>query len=151
MKIFHFRLEHALRVRRAQLQAAEAKLKELLGQEERLRRSLATTAEERLDACCRLQQQQVLDTLDVRSLSAYIVGLQSRAVHFQQALEKTLELILEQRRRLLILEQNEKLLANLRDKKLADWQREANHQIEEAAQESWLARFANRRKNSEES
>jgi len=139
MKVFHFRLERALRLRRAQMQAAEAKLKDLLGEELRIRESLATIAEERLEACCYVQREKTTNPIEMRALSAYLTGLQARAAKLQKILASKLEIIRDQRREILHLERNESLLSKLRDKKFADWQNETDREIETIAQEAWLA------------
>lgn len=145
MKKFHFSLDAALRVRLVELRAAETKLTELVAQEQRIRRSLDVIVLERRDASGYVQQHPG-DGLALRALPSYFLGLEMRRANLTRSLETVTALIREQRALVTDLQRKVKLLNKLRERRMSEWQRESDREIEIAAQESWLASHAGVRK-----
>ncbi|MBV8553644.1 MAG: hypothetical protein JOY54_20285 [Acidobacteriaceae bacterium] len=136
MKRFEFRLERALRVRRAQLQAAQVMLQQHLGNERGFRNLLAGTLDDRIAALRNLQDEDEIGYRELSALSVYVRSLHTRAAGLERDVEQTLQLIREQRNRVLALQREERLLTELRDKKKAEWEHQIDQEFEEVARQS---------------
>jgi hypothetical protein len=138
MKKFEFRLDSALRWRDTQLQVERGKLSALLAEEAKLKDSLETLGSERRSALQCLAKEQLF-SLDLRSLSSYLVGAETRATILQNQIRKGKQLVLEQQERVVQAERNVKLLVKLRQKRQLDWKAGLEREIEANAEEAWLA------------
>jgi hypothetical protein len=138
MKKFEFRLDSALRWRDTQLQVERGKLNALLSDEARLKQSLETLGSDRRSALECLAKEQVF-SLDLRSLSSYLVGAEARAAMLQDQIRKRGQSLAEQRDRVVQAERNVKLLLKLREKRQLEWKAGLEREIEANAEESWLA------------
>lgn len=138
MKKFEFRLDSALRWRDTQLQIERGKLSALLAEEARLNDSLDNLARERSAAVQCLAKEQLF-SLDLRSLSSYLVGAELRANILRDQIRKNSQLVVGQRERLVEAERNLKLLVKLRQKQQVEWKAGLEREIEANAEESWLA------------
>ena len=139
MNKFEFRLQAALRWRDTQLQLERAKLQKLLGEEQRLQRDFQSLAEKRQAALADLQTAKQLQAMDLRALSAYLVGADARAHLLRQQIVKCAGLIQQQRQSVLKAERNVRLLEKLRDNRYSEWKYAFDAEIELTAEESWLA------------
>lgn len=138
MKKFEFRLDSALRWRDTQLQVERGKLSSLLAQEAKLKESLETLASERRSALQCLAKEQLF-SLDLRSLSSYLMGAEARATMLQDQIRKRRQVVAEQQERVVQAERNVKLLRKLREKRQAEWKAGFEREIEANAEEAWLA------------
>lgn len=138
MKKFEFRLDSVLRWRDTQLQLERAKLQGLLADETRLKAGLETIATERRAAIEHISRNQV-DSLDLRSLSSYMVGAEARTNMLRDQIRKRSAAVQQQRERVVLAERNVKLLVKLKEKRHMEWHADFNREIEAAAAESWLA------------
>lgn len=138
MKKFSFSLDGALRLRQVELRSAEVKLRELIAQEQRIRRSLEAISLERRDASSYVQQHPT-DSQALRALPSYFIGLEMRKTNLSRSLEMVSASIREQRQVLTDIERALKLLNKLRDRRLAEWRQAGDREIEATAQECWLA------------
>ena len=138
MKKFEFRLDSVLRWRDTQLQLERGKLNALLSDETKLRDSLETLASERRSALQCLAKEQLF-SLDLRSLSSYLVGAEARATMLQEQIRNRSQSVAEQRDRVVHAERNVKLLLKLREKRQLEWKTGVEREIEANAEESWLA------------
>ncbi len=138
MKKFEFRLDSALRWRDTQLQVERGKLTALLAEESKLKGSLENLGQERRSALQCLAQEQLF-SLDLRSLSSYLVGAEARSNMLHDQIRKRSQLVTEQRERVVRAERNVKLLLKLRHKQQLEWKFGLEREIEANAEESWLA------------
>jgi hypothetical protein len=138
VKKFEFRLDSALRWRDTQLLVERSKLSALLTEEAKLKDNLETLGTERRAALQCLAKQQLF-SLDLRSLSSYLVGAEAHATMLQDHIRKRGQLVQEQRERVLQAERNVKLLHKLRQKQQREWKAGLEREIETNAEESWLA------------
>ena len=145
MRKFRFSLDAALRLRRVELRSAETKLQELIAQEQRVRRSLDGITFERREASTYIQQNPT-DVPALRALPSYFIGLEWRRTNLARSLDAIVASIRQQRARVAELEQSVKLVDELRNRRLAEWQKEADREIEAVAQECWLATHSRIRK-----
>jgi hypothetical protein len=138
VKKFEFRLDSALRWRDTQLQVERGKLNALLSDEAKLKQSLEALGTERRSALECLRKEQLF-SLDLRSLSSYLVGAEARATLLTEQIRKRRQSLAEQRDRVVQAERNLKLLLKLREKRQVEWKAGLEREIEANAEESWLA------------
>lgn len=138
MKKFEFRLDSVLRWRDTQLQVERGKLNALLSEEAKLRDSLETLGSERRSALQCLAKEQLF-SLDLRSLSSYLVGAEARATMLLAQIRKRRDSVAEQRDRVVQAERNVKLLLKLREKRQLEWKTGIERETEANGEESWLA------------
>jgi hypothetical protein len=139
MKKFEFRLDAALRWRNTQLQVERARLQKLLGEEQRLKNSLQSLLDEKQKALSELRTAEHLQSFDLRTVSIYLVGADARACLLRENIAKCAGPIRQQRQKLLEAERNVRLLEELKEKRYSEWVHALNQEIDEAAEESWLA------------
>ncbi len=120
------------------VEAETEKLHQLLAQRLKIEKSLAAVREERIHACAFVQQKAGVGSADLRALSSFMLGLEARTQTLSQALRRTDKQVEEQRQRLLKAEQDERSLDKLKAKQLAEWNLQAEREIEATAQELWL-------------
>lgn len=138
MKRFEFRLDPVLRLREAQLESEQTKLKSILNEKQRLTSALEALASERLSAKQFLCSRTDLDGMDLRNMSSFMLGTEARDSALRKHLEEIGRAIQEQRKRVMKMDRNVRLLTKLRDKKLEQWKCESDRELETIAQESWL-------------
>ncbi len=139
MKKFAFRLDSALKWRNTQLQLERAKLGTLLNDETRLKSELETLARQRSEAVASLQQAERFETMELRALSAYLIGASARENQLHESIARRRYTIQQQRQQVLAAERNFRLLEKLREKRLDEWNAEFHKHIDAAAEEAWLA------------
>jgi len=137
MTKFGFRLESVLRLRTLELAAARLKLGRILEQIAQLERSLAASAKERSEAVTFVQNQPAIGNVELRSLSAFLLGCDARTANLRDAVKRARQLLEQQRQAVLAAGRNERLLEKLKEKKLAQWRRESDRELETLAQEAW--------------
>lgn len=139
MKKFEFRLESVLRLRKTQGEREQQKMHLLLAEDRRLRDSLTALETELQKATSSLHAETDVSSLDLRSLAAFVMGTQVRAISIHESIARQSHAITEQRTRVLEAERNLQLLKKLREKRLTEWTAEMQREIELGAQEAWLA------------
>jgi len=146
MKKFNFRLDSVLRLRQLELGVEKEKLQRILTEITRFERTLAALAGERSAAQDFVQKQASAGSTELRSLSAFLMGVDTRATTLRTNIERGRKLFEEQRQRVITVERSERLLLKLKDKRLVEWQLEGDRELEALAQEAWNAghRFKNR-------
>jgi hypothetical protein len=135
---FKFRLESALRWRHLQVEAETAKLAGLNERLQQLRRSLAAAQEEQKQAYTFVQGEPMIQSVDVRVLSSFTLGIEARVNSLKEALVKMEQRIHDQQLLLCKAEQNERALNKLRFRGLSAWSVQFDRETEAAAQELWL-------------
>lgn len=139
MTKFRFRLAAVLRLREIELRVEREKLDQLLAERAKLERSLASVAEERIEAHAFVRSRPDAGSTELRALSAFLLGSNARAAALRGSIERLEQTIAGQRARVLLADRNERLLLKLREKRLAEWRAEHDRELETLAQESWLA------------
>ncbi len=139
MKRFEFRLASVLRLRQVQLEAERAKLQELVGERQRLVRELEAAATERRAAKEAVYSLTNLDNAELRTMSAFLLGVDARSAKTRVRLDEMARFIEERRQYVIRAERKVRLLEKLREGKRAEWKHEADLEIETAAQEAWLS------------
>lgn len=140
MKKFHFSLAAALKLRESQLQTEKTKLQQLFAEEQALKDAVQSLAADRRDAAAFIQDSPSVTATDLRALSTFTTGADSRDAALREKLVRQAKSIHEQKARVMQAERKVRLLSKLREKKLDVWTQEVNREIEMAAQESWLSK-----------
>ncbi len=141
MKAFHFPLETALAWRKTRLEAEEAAFARLAAERERL----AAEARENREAGARAEreitQAPAATALDLWALEGYRQAVVTRARALEEQLRAAGTRLAAQRARLEEARREFRLLENLKDRRRAEWLREADREIENFAGDSYLARW----------
>lgn len=140
MKKFHFSLAAALKLRESQLQSERTKLQQLFAEEQSLKEALENIAAERKNAAAFIQDSPSVTATDLRALSTFSMGADTRAAFLRDRISRHARAIQEQKARVMQAERKVRLLSKLREKRLETWTQEVNREIEQAAQESWLSK-----------
>jgi hypothetical protein len=80
-----------------------------------------------------------LGRVDLRNWSSDVLGFYARTIHNKKRLEEAAAAVEDQRKRVAGAQRNVRLLTKLHDRKLEDWKREVDQEIETNAQEAWLS------------
>jgi flagellar export protein FliJ len=139
MQKFRFRLDSVLRLRALRLTVERDKLGRILADAARLEQQLAALAAEREAAVEFVKNEPGTGSTELRSLAAYLLGYESRRPQLQKLVEAARVRVAEQRQRVIAADRDERLLLKLKDKRRAEWQTAADHELEILAQESWNA------------
>ncbi len=139
MKKFEFRLASVLRLRQTQLDAEKVKLQKLHAERSRLENTLAAIEAQRSSSLSWIQASALVDSSDVRALSAFLAGAGARKQSLLQAIAGCEKDIEEQRLHVLAAERNHKLLEKLKERKFTMWKADADRELEIIAQEAWQA------------
>ncbi|HYO80148.1 MAG TPA: hypothetical protein VES20_02000 [Bryobacteraceae bacterium] len=81
---------------------------------------------------------------DLRILNSFVSSLRQREVELTSRVSECSQHIEAQSQRCVVADRDHKLLAQLRERRLAAWEYEADREIEQTATELWLAGFARR-------
>lgn len=141
MSGFHFRLDRVLRWRSLELAAEEAKLKRLMQEGAVLESTLVRIQSAISDIPVQIAILTDPYGRDLNSISAYAQHLtRERAAITKRRGEKQRE-IAAQAEVHRAAKQRCQLLEELRSRRLSEWQRETNVQLDHLAHESYLARW----------
>ncbi len=144
MQRFRFRLASVLKWRTLQLEIEENKLEVLFAERNRATAELA-----RLDEC-RVEADRILerDTVDGQSLAAldrHRASLKSTGQKLRAAAADCERRIAAQRQQVSEAERRVRLLERLKERRLAEWNTEADRELEALASETFLAKWARER------
>jgi flagellar export protein FliJ len=142
MQAFRFNLEKVLQLRETQLEVEEVRFKQQVAAVGALERELLDLDAAVAGAEMEVRRTNGMQGRDLAALASYRSGMQKRkqevSARRQQskmALEKQQAIMLEARRRC-------RLLERLRDRRRKEWQAACDRELEEGAQESFLAGWA---------
>ena len=141
MTRFQFRLDSVLAWRRAQLEAEEFKLRQLLDGLVRIERAAGELEAVRLSEERRVIGAGTVTGAELWSLAAWREAARVQAGALAREREVRLREIAGQRERIAVARQRCRLLERLREKRLAEWSREIERQLDAFASEAYLARW----------
>jgi flagellar export protein FliJ len=139
MQKFRFRLDSVLRLRTLRLATERDKLGKALAEMTRIEQAIAALAAERVAAIEFVKNEPGAGNTELRALSAFLLGYESRVAKLRATLEAARLRLAEQRQRVIAADRDERLLLKLKTKQRSDWQVAADHELEILAQESWNA------------
>jgi len=142
MQGFRFNLERVLQLRKTQLEVEEVRFKQQVAAVASLERTLLDLDAAVAGAEIEVRRTNGMQGRDLAALAGYRSGMQkrkqevsARLVQSRTALGRQQAIMLESRRRC-------RLLERLRDRRHAEWQAACDRELEEGAQESFLAGWA---------
>jgi len=145
MTSFRFSLERVLHWRRVQLELAENELQRRVAALEELDRERADLEAAAIRTEVQVRKWSPLAGRDLAALAGFRAHVKNeerrlarRRAERQQQVAAQQQVLLEARRRC-------RLLERLRERRLAEWQRESDREIEQFAAESHLAALVRRR------
>jgi len=142
MKRFQFSLERVLDWRSLQMRSAEEQLARLQEQQAGLvHRENALRAAE-LKAGMGLLKLPAMHGSDLQSLAAFQSRVRTERAELQVALSRLQAAIVQQRTRVLIARRDFRVLEKLREKRRQSWIYLSDREIENAAAEAYLSRWA---------
>ncbi len=139
MQKFRFRLDSVLRLRAMRLATERDKLRQALAEVSRLEQAMAALAAERAAAIEFVKNEPGVGNTELHTLSAYLLAYEARLAGLRKNLEVARLRAAEQTKRVVVADRDERLLIKLKEKQRAEWQVEADHELEVLAQESWNA------------
>ncbi len=137
MQKFRFRLDSVLRLRALRLSTERDKLVQTLAELEKIEKAIAALAAERAAAVEFVKTEPGTGTTELRALAAYLLTYEARVATLRKSLEVARVRTEDQRQRVIAADRDERLLIKLKDKRLTEWQAEADRELEILAQESW--------------
>ncbi|MGH9581583.1 MAG: flagellar export protein FliJ [Bryobacteraceae bacterium] len=147
MKQFQFRLDSVLRLREVRLEAERRILRQIVAEQQRLGLELERLGRERANAGHFLQQAPGgIGAVELRAFSGFLLGLRARGTAIHERMETAAKVAVEQQQRVLAAERDARLLAKMRERKLAEWRRELDRELETVAQEAWNSAHFRERK-----
>ena len=141
MKSFHFPLQNALALRSKQLELEEVRYKRQLAEVAELDRKRAEVEASSLRAEVQVREWRTVASSDLMALGHFRLRarrleeqIRIRRVEAATQLEAQYKTMLEARRRC-------RLLERLKERRLAEWTAARDHEVEEIAAESYMARW----------
>jgi flagellar FliJ protein len=144
MKRFLFALEGALRWRQRRLEQEESRLRSLAAERDALRERIRQIGEARRGAERELLGQASIPAEDLAALEAYRLRLARERARLEQAEADCEGRLAAQRERVLEARRDVRVIEKLRERRLAEWQAEADRELEGLAAEVFLARWGRR-------
>ena len=144
MQKFRFRLDSVLRLRSMRLATERDKLGKALAEVTRVEQLIAALAADRAAAIEFVKSEPGAGNTELRALSAFLLVYEARVAKLQSTLDAARLRLAEQRQRVVAADRDERLLIKLKAKQRADWQVDADHELEVLAQESWNSVHFNR-------
>ncbi len=141
MKRFRFQLQTAMDWRQRRMEFEQAALEEL----ENSRRQLQSELKESLENWQRSQEATVLAQQvraeDLRALGTYRLALDALQLRLQRSISALEVKIAAQRKKLVEATRDYRLLEKLKDRKVAEWRKELEKELENQASELYLAQW----------
>jgi flagellar export protein FliJ len=144
MKPFHFPLERVLEFRRLELELAETRFKKEAATLAELDRRHAELEAEGIRTEIQVREWKPVSGSDLAALGGFQLRIRmheqdmdARRAACREELAKRQGAMLEARRRL-------RLLERLKERRLAEWKTACNHELEDQASLSYLARWSGR-------
>lgn len=144
MKRFAFPLEGALRWRQRRLELQESRLRSLAAERDAIRERIGQIGQARRRAEQELLGQASIRAEELAALEAYRLRLARERVRLQQAETDCEGRLAAQRERVLEARRDVRLIEKLKERRLAEWQAEADRELEALAAEVFLARWGRR-------
>jgi hypothetical protein len=140
MKKFRFELDGALRLRRQQLNGEELKLKAALAEVARTRMVRQALLEEWMQQERMLRERDELDPFELASMGDYQGWVKRREGELTKQEAEQAKRADAQRECVAAARRRLKLLEDLRERRLAEWTRESNRELDALASELHLMR-----------
>jgi flagellar export protein FliJ len=144
MNAFHFPLQKALQLRQTQLELAEARYKQQVAAVGELDRLRAETEASGARAEIEVRQWSPVAGHDLAALERFRLRVKSEEVRIAEQRAEAAREVATRQEAMLQARRRCKLLERLRERRLAEWQAGRDRELEELANDSFLAQW-NRR------
>ena len=148
MKLFQFRLQRVLDLRRQQAESERVHLRKLLTACERLEEEIRSLGSALHDARAHIRHAPSAAGEDYIALSYFESHVQRRTTALETRRQQLYPQLADQRARLLEAERKLKLLEKLEARRRAEWTVEHDKELETLGAESHLARLQSARRHS---
>jgi hypothetical protein len=145
MKTFRFPLEKALDWRRIQLELEEIRYKQQAGELAGLDRQRAEVEASGIRAEIQVREWRPIAAGDLTALGDFRLYVKARESAIARQRFEASQKLAEQQKLMLEARRRCRLLERLKERRLAEWTVERDHELEEIAAESYLARWSRRR------
>ena len=141
MKSFQFPLAKALEWRRVQLELEEARFKQLLADLAGLDRRRAEIEASGIHAEMQLRGWNPVVAGDLTALGNFRLRVKSQETEIARLRVESAKKLGEQQKRMLEARRRCSLLERLKERRLAEWTKDRDRELDEVASESYLARW----------
>jgi hypothetical protein len=145
MKAFHFPLEKVLDWRRAQLELEEARYKQHAAALAALDRRRAEVEASGVRAEIEVRGWNPIAAGDLTALGNFRLYVKSQESEIARRRFEAAQKLAEQQKLMLEARRRCRLLERLKDRRLTEWTAERDHEVEQIAAESYLARWSRRK------
>ena len=142
MKKFSFPLDRVLSWRQTKVRLEEAKLARMNADLLALQRRIGALGQSVSDAQTRFLGTQSAFSLEIAALEYFRTSTYAQTQHLQRDARALEAKIAHQTRALVDIRRDAHLLERLRDQRLDAWRQAAAKEVEQQAEESYLARFS---------
>jgi uncharacterized sporulation protein YeaH/YhbH (DUF444 family) len=146
MKTFRFPLEKALDWRRIQLELEEVRYKQQVGALAGLDRQRAEVEASGIRAEIQVREWRPIAARDLTALGDFRLYIKARESAIARQRFEAAQKLAEQQKLMLEARRRCRLLERLKERRLAEWTTARDHEVEEIAAESYLARWSQRRR-----
>ncbi len=144
MTSFRFPLEKVLRLRYTQLELEEARFRRQAAELATLDRALAEMEASAIGAEADLRAQKVVTGRDLAALGGYRMAVKEREEQIVQQRDACRRLVAERQAAMMEARRRFRLLEKLKERRLGEWEKARDRELEEIASESFLARWSGR-------
>jgi hypothetical protein len=144
MKAFQFPLEKALDWRRTQLELEEVRYKQQVAAIAGLDRERAEIEASGLGAEIQVRRWNPIAAGDLTALGNFRLQVKARESEIARRRLDAAQKLAEQQKLMLEARRRCRLLERLKERRLTEWMAERDHELEEIAAESYLARWSRR-------
>jgi hypothetical protein len=144
MKAFQFPLEKALDWRRIQLELEEARYKQQVAAIADLDRQRSEIDASGIRAEIQVRQWCPIAAGDLTALGNFRLRVRSKESEIARRRFEAAKKLAEQQKLMLEARRRCRLLERLKERRLSEWTAERDHELEEIAAESYLARWSRR-------
>jgi len=141
MKTFRFPLEKALEWRRIELELEEVNFKRQSAELAELDRRRAEIEASGINAEIQVREWNPVAAGDLAALGSFRLRVRAEEAEIARRREECARKLAEQQKQMLEARRRCRLLERLKDRRLAEWNSARDHEIEEIAAESYIARW----------
>ncbi len=144
MKTFHFPLEKALDWRRTELELAESLYKRQVAELAELDRQRAEIEASGIRAEIQVREWNPIASGDLVALGSFRLRVKTQEAEIARRRDECANKVAAQKQQMLEARRRCKLLERLKERRLAEWTFARDHELDEIAAESFLARWKGR-------
>jgi len=144
VKNFQFPLQKALEWRHTQLELEEVRYKQQIAGLAALDRQRAEVEASGIRAEIQVREWNPIASSDLAALGNFRLFVKARESAIDQQRFQAAQKVAEQQRRMFEARRRYRLLERLRERRLEEWTAARDHELEEIAGESYLARWSRR-------